>query len=270
MTFRRISVVVAAFAVVLTSSAEAQTRLRYRALGDTLSYAMTDSTVNTVVTPMGEMPTNIHAASAVKLSSAAAGDSLQVTARLTDMKVGMSAMGQQMDMPMPAGWDAVNTFTVSSLGISLAGAVADGADGGAAASNTVQRLFLPLPEGAVAVGESWSDTATMVLDSAVTGEIRAASTGSWVSDTTVDGRQLRVLRYVTEYTISMQGEMQGMQMTQNMSGRSETIAHFDPALGVNVFVQEAGQMKGKVNIAAAGMTDVDSSVTIKRTARLQR
>ncbi|MGH7502467.1 MAG: hypothetical protein ACREL7_12010 [Longimicrobiales bacterium] len=123
--------------------------------------------------------------------------------------------------------------------------------------STFKRLFQPLPGRIVPPGTQWMDTVRTVD---VNEGIRATTTSvvrsTLIGDTAVDGRRLMVIRSETEMTTTVAGNAQGFEIRQNLTGTSEGLTLWDPALGAVHERREVAQLNGTMEMPAMNMTGI--------------
>jgi len=126
-------------------------------------------------------------------------------------------------------------------------------------------FFLRLPNRVVQPGESWSDTvrvdeenegARSVNETVVTSTLRG--------DTTVAGRRLWVINSTKTTHVLVEGNMQGMDMRNELNGTINETSLWDPARRMLHSSSSTGSMTGVVSIPNAGMNDIPITVTNTR------
>ena len=135
--------------------------------------------------------------------------------------------------------------------------------------NLFADFFLRLPNRVVQPGESWTDTI-----SAITEEEGARSENTTIvvstfrGDTTIAGRTLWRIDAMKTSTVLVEGNMQGMEMRNELSGTVTERALWDPNLRALHSSSAAGSMTGVLDIPSAGMAAIPISVTNNRRVRL--
>lgn len=135
--------------------------------------------------------------------------------------------------------------------------------------NLFADFFLRLPNRVVQPGESWTDTIT-----AITEEEGARSENTTIvvstlrGDTTVAGRRLWIIDATKTASVLVEGNMQGMDMRNELSGTVTEHALWDPNLRALHSSSAAGTMTGTLDIPSAGMTAIPISVSNHRRIRL--
>lgn len=135
--------------------------------------------------------------------------------------------------------------------------------------NLFADFFLRLPNRVVQPGESWTDTIT-----AITEEEGARSENTTIvvstlrGDTTVAGRRLWIIDATKTASVLVEGNMQGMDMRNELSGTVTEHALWDPNLRALHSSSAVGSMTGTLDIPSAGMTEIPISVSNHRRIRL--
>lgn len=135
--------------------------------------------------------------------------------------------------------------------------------------NLFADFFLRLPNRVVRPGESWTDTI-----SAVTEEEGARSENTTIvvstfrGDTTVAGRTLWIIDATKTASVLVEGNMQGMNMRNELTGTVTEHALWDPNLRALYSSNAVGTMTGMLDIPDAGMSAIPISVTNHRRVRL--
>ncbi|MEZ4424703.1 MAG: hypothetical protein R3E98_14935 [Gemmatimonadota bacterium] len=123
-------------------------------------------------------------------------------------------------------------------------------------------FFLRLPDRSVGVGDSWVDTLT--VDETMEG-VRNTNTTvtryAITGDTTVAGT--RLLRITTESDVEMvaEGTMQGMSMSQTLSGTSSGWLLWDPQAALLQESWSSGELSGAMVVDMPGAPDMTMSLT---------
>jgi len=248
------------------ATAQAQSTMTYIGAPATARYTSSDTTTRAMggVSGVGSM---VHLATTIELSIRAEGDSLRVTSKLTDLKGGVSAMGQEMELPKQPGWDAPAEFMIAANG---GARMTQMPTGPAASSDAFTRMFPKLPTTSLQRGGSWTDTsADSLSDGDITGVTNVRTTATWERDTTVDGRAVRVLRYVAEHDVNVTGRQNGGEIRQQLRGTVTTIALYDPARKLMVEVHENGELRGTIDAPSMGISGAELVQTVARHTKLQ-
>ena len=236
-------------------------------------YASNDTArINIEVQPGMGMEQTMGQNSTVRLSFAPAasgnGD-LTVTATWVDFNAFMeSAMMPRQDVGMDA---LAGDFTLNLTpegeveqvsGPELPEAVQELSMGG---DNMFTDFFLRLPNRVVQPGESWTDTIRVESENEgarSVNEIVIASTLR--GDTMVAGRRLWVIASTKASSLRVEGNMQGMDMSNELSGTITQTSLWDPARRVLHSSHSTGSMTGVLNVPNAGMNDIPISVNNTR------
>ena len=130
-------------------------------------------------------------------------------------------------------------------------------------------FFVRLPGRIAQPGETWTDTVRVDEETAGTHTVNETIVVStFRGDTTVAGRTLWIIDATKTSTVVIEGDMQGMQMRNELSGSMAERTLWDPARRVMHSTRSTGSMTGSVSIPAAGMTDIPLDVSNSRYVRL--
>jgi hypothetical protein len=258
----------------VTGGVSAQAPLRYKGMPAKVVFTTADTVASTINGgPMGAMVTTIGSTSILSLELHAVGDSTHVVSTLTEMKGTMEAMGQSMEIPIPPTAKEPAEFMLAQNGETrhVKGTGAPDIARGAAPSGAISRMFIKLPEKSLSIGDTWTDTTNEKMDTAgIKMAMTGTTRGTYASDSTVDGVRVKVIRFAGESTMKMSGNMNGMEMSQDVKGTSSALALFDPARNIVIFIREEAKMEGKLDAPAANMSAVPITQEIRRTLRLSK
>lgn len=231
------------------------TRILVRAPGD--------RTIETVIAVRSRATIGVHVDSAGMLAS------VRLDSLTGDFAVAgeASVVLDSADVPVdavllrlsPAGADSV--IVVPGFSAALTRVV-----GGA---SFMQHLFVPLPGGPTAFGAVWTDTLTMTEeDAGVRSTTRAIVVSSLAGDTLVDGRTLRVIASNISMAIDVSGVVDGLEVTQRLTGEGNARTLWDDERALLVWREEHGTARGTMDLPALGASAVPVEATIHRTVRL--
>ena len=242
-----------------------------------LEYMSSDTArINIEVQPGMVMEQTMGQSSHVRLSfapAAAADGNLTVTASYVDFDAfAESSMAPRQDIDGSAlQGDFVLSLAPSGeveqvSGPELPEAIEGLTMGG---DNLFADFFLRLPNRVVQVGESWSDTITSVTEEeGARSENTTIVVTTFRGDTTVAGRRLWIIHAAKTATVLVEGNMQGMDMRNELSGSVTEHALWDPNLRALHSSSAVGTMTGVLDIPSAGMTAIPISVSNHRRIRL--
>lgn len=137
-------------------------------------------------------------------------------------------------------------------------------------------LFPRFPDGPVEVGDSWADTIDASLEEddlaaagvAGIGDIGAGgstiTTWTLAGDTTVAGRTLTLIAMITDGNMAVSGEVEGQDMTQDMTNVVEGSFLWDPERRVLAAVELTRTTDGTVT-----MQGTEMSMTAVGTVRIR-
>lgn len=135
--------------------------------------------------------------------------------------------------------------------------------------NLFADFFLRLPNRIVQPGESWTDTVSAVTEeNGARSENETIIVSTFRGDTTVAGRTLWVIDIAKTARVLVEGNMQGMDMRNELTGTISEVALWDPALRALRSSSATGTMNGTVDIPSAGMAAIPISVTNHRRLQL--
>ena len=135
--------------------------------------------------------------------------------------------------------------------------------------NMFADFFVRLPNRVVSVGESWTDTVT--AENEVDGARSVNNTvivSTFRGDTTVAGRTLWLIDSNKSTSVLVEGNMQGMNMRNELTGTVTERTLWDPTRRLLVSSNSTGTMTGTVSMPDAGMNDIPLSVTNTRSIQL--
>ena len=117
--------------------------------------------------------------------------------------------------------------------------------------------FVRLPGALVTVGATWTDTLTSEEESeGIRTRTRSIVTSTWTRDTLDAGRTLRVIESSTHTTVEVDGEIQGMTMSQRLEGSSTALSFWDPAPRLVVRRRSSGELAGSMTLPQVGSLPV--------------
>ena len=135
--------------------------------------------------------------------------------------------------------------------------------------NMFADFFLRLPNRIVTPGESWTDTLRIETNEDGNHSLNETIIVSTLrGDTTVAGRTLWVIEANKSASLLVEGNMQGMEMRNELSGTVNEVSLWDPARRLLVSSRSSGTMTGSVSMPSAGMNDIPISVSNVRSVTL--
>ena len=135
--------------------------------------------------------------------------------------------------------------------------------------NMFADFFVRLPNRVVTPGETWTDTVSTTNDmDGATSTTTMITVSTLRGDTTVAGRRLWIIDRSRSSHALVEGNVQGMDMRNEMSGTVSETTLWDPARRLLVSSRGTGEMTGSVSMPAAGMNDMPLRVSNTRTIRL--
>lgn len=238
----------------------------------TASFVKADTAVVTVDAPgMGTFDVDVQAEATVDVAFTEGAGGLNVTATYSALS---GTMTNPMGAPLNVDESAVEgqlVFTVDGRGRTT---VTESLEVDLEAVQLVSpsgfayELFPRLPDRVVAVGDSWTDTVTVVEEAeGISSETIAIVTYTVAGDTVVGGRSLMKLNTDSEIEASVSGSMQGMSMSQNMSGSGSGWVLWDAAMSLVHSSFSVGDLAGVMSIDAPGAPDMSLTVSSKAYTR---
>jgi hypothetical protein len=132
-----------------------------------------------------------------------------------------------------------------------------------------QRLFMRLPGRSASVGTVWVDTVETTDVGGMINNTRQIISSRLAGDTTVNGRQLQVIRSDITATVRISGSNAGVEVVQNLSGTTTATTLWDAQRGVVVERVEAGSMSGAMDLPGMGVTGVPVNAESRQVLRLR-
>jgi len=126
-------------------------------------------------------------------------------------------------------------------------------------------FFLRLPDATVGVGDSWVDT--LVVDESmegVTTTTTSITTYTVEGDTTVAGMEMLKVNANSEIEAVAEGTMQGMSMSQALSGTSTGSMLWDLAGSLLYSSNSVTELSGGMTIDMPGAPDMSMSITSRQ------
>lgn len=131
--------------------------------------------------------------------------------------------------------------------------------------NLFADFFVRLPNRMVQPGESWTDTISSIEEEeGGRSENETIIVSTFRGDTTVAGRTLWIIDAAKTSHVLVEGNMQGMDMRNELSGTINQRSLWDPARRVVQSATATGEMTGTVDIPSAGMAAIPISVSNTR------
>lgn len=242
-----------------------------------LTYASADTArINIEIGPGQSMEQTMGQTSQVRLSFApvmGTAGNLSVTAEFVDFAAFMeSSMMPRQDL----GEDLIQgefqlSLTPAGEVETLSGPeLPEEVQGMMMGSTLFDDFFMRLPAETVQPGASWTDTirSENEMEAGPTSSSESIVVSTFRGDTTVAGRTLWIIESNSTTSVVVEGETQGMQMRNELSGTVRETSLWDPARRLLHSSTARGTMNGSVSIPAAGMSDIPLNVTNTRTVRL--
>lgn len=260
----RMNMLIRATAAVLlgatTAAAQGTADLRYVApLPSTVVLTSVDSISSTMSgMPMGDLTSSGTVRTVTELRFRSGEGGTILTATLKELDGSMETpMGT---VPMTSGEVepvearlAVTGLNPEEIMEGQAAAALSSPD--AISSQRALSALLVVPGRQLKLGESWTDTTTMSptvegLDMAMT----VITRGTYEADTVVDGRPLNVLRITSDMTTKTSGTVQGMDVSQDMTAKSQSRVLWDSARHMAVHNDATTETRMESFMAQQGVT----------------
>lgn len=130
-------------------------------------------------------------------------------------------------------------------------------------------FFPRLPAEAVTPGEVWVDTLRLEQETEVGTTVnQAIVTSTFRGDTLIGNRSIWIIDSEKDISISMEGEAQGMEIRQELSGSASETVQWDPARSLLLSAVSSGSMSGTFSMPGAGMADIPVDATMRRRVQL--
>jgi hypothetical protein len=140
----------------------------------------------------------------------------------------------------------------------------------AGAEGIYKRFFLQLPNRAVQVGASWTDTTyTEETNEGVTTKVQNIVHSTWTRDTTVATHTLNVISFTSERTLEVSGLSQGVNIVQKLRGTASGTALWDPDRRTLVGRSETAQLNGTFDLPAMNMLNMPINAGGRSSTRLR-
>lgn len=129
-------------------------------------------------------------------------------------------------------------------------------------------IFPRLPDRPVVAGDRWVDTLEVVVDEEA-GHIETRSISEYTvrGDTLVDGRTLIRVDFVSDDEREVQASEQGVDITQDLGGRSSGFFLWDPAARALHSQSSSSQMTGTMEVTGAPFP---LGLTVEASSRMER
>lgn len=238
--------------------------LRYQSpIPASITYVTIDSMWTTMTgMPTGDMATTARFRSVNELNFSPVDGGFDVTAVLNSLEgTTETPMG---DMPMSASNVPPMTIRITATGANAAEMTANAAASAAGkspgdllGSSKSASGLLTLPGRELDAGETWSDTVKLSPEAdGMKTDMLIVIHGTYEGDTVADGTTLNVLKIHTEMTMSMNGTVQGMTMTQQTSTTSDERVLWDSSRHYATSKDGVGEIRSETSMLEQGMTMV--------------
>ncbi|MDE2805332.1 MAG: hypothetical protein OXN18_09340 [Gemmatimonadota bacterium] len=232
------------------------------------TFQMTDTTVVSISTPMGDMAVNTGTDLTLAMTFERVAEGIRIVGTVEHFQA--SAQNPMMGTQSVDGDDVSGTleYVIGRRGdveiTSLPELPAASAQMSPFAALAYE-LLPPLPDAVVEPGGMWVDTVTWTTDIE---SMETTSTGiltyTLVGDTLVEGRTLLNFAVSGEVSADAEGNVGGMTMTQSMAGSTAGFILWDAEHGLPAYQESEREMEG--SMSAAGMPPF--SMTVSGTTRV--
>lgn len=227
------------------------------------TFQMTDTTVVSISTPMGDMAVNTGTDLTLAMTFERAAEGVRIVGTVEHFQASMenpmmgtqSVDGDDLNGNLEYVIGRRGDVEVTSLP-ELPGALAQMSP----FASVAHELFPPLPDAVVETGGMWVDTVTWTTEME---SMETTSTGiltyTLVGDTLVDGRALLNFAATGEVSADAEVNQGGMALTQSMAGSLTGFILWDAERGLPAYQEAAREMEG--SMSAAGMPPFPLSVS---------
>jgi len=233
-----------------------------------IRYEVTDSSLMSIATPMGDMTFRAHARSVLDVAFADHADGTMVTATLAEYE---SVAENDMSGTTTEDVDDVEgplVFVIDDRGAAEVLSLPEtSGEAGARArfASMAHSLFPRLPSQAVEPGFSWTDTVTWSFDDEEVVSTTTAYRYSLTGDTVVDGRQMAMIDVAGEGETVIEADAGGMQLTTTLSGTFTGAALWDWRRGIlhSLFVDQQADGVGRLDMPGVPPFDIEASEQLR-------
>jgi len=132
-------------------------------------------------------------------------------------------------------------------------------------------FFVRLPGVATVPGTVWTDTVSLTdAGGGVESRTETIVSASFVGDTAIDGRTLRVITSRFTSSVVLTGIVDGMEVSQQLVGTGEATTLWDDAASLMFLREETVTSTGTMDLPAAGLRAVPVEARTRRVVRLQQ
>jgi hypothetical protein len=135
---------------------------------------------------------------------------------------------------------------------------------------TFRRFFLRLPGRVVQPGSSWTDTVTNAETSdGMTTRTRNIVRATYVRDTVVEGKTLKLITATSDRTLDVSGTSQGIEIRQKLTGTANGTILWDSERNLTVWRSEAANLSGTFDLPAMNLSNMPITATGRATVQLK-
>ncbi len=132
-------------------------------------------------------------------------------------------------------------------------------------------FFARLPGGTAAPGTVWTDTLALTdAGGGVESRTETIISASFLGDTIINGRTLRVIASRFTSSVVLSGIVDGMEVSQRLVGTGEATTLWDDAASLMFSREETITSTGTMDLPAAGLRAVPVEARTRRVVRLQQ
>ena len=135
---------------------------------------------------------------------------------------------------------------------------------------TYRRFFLRLPGRVVTAGTTWTDTISSTETSeGMTTRTRNIVRSTYVRDTVVAGKTLKLITATSDRTLDVTGTSQGIEIRQKLTGAANGTILWDSERNLTVWRSETASLNGTFDLPAMNLTNMPITATGKATVQLR-
>ena len=227
------------------------------------TYQITDTTVLSITTPMGDMAVDTEMDVTLALTFERAAEGVRVMGSVEDFSASMTNPMTGRETADADDLSGSLDYTIGRRGDAEVASLPElpaAAEQMSPFSSIARELFPPLPDAVVEPGGMWVDTVTWTTElSAGEATANAVLTYTLVGDTLVDGRTLLHFTVVSEVSSEADVTQGAMDMTQIMAGSAGGFIFWDADRGLPVYQESNRELEG--NLEVVGMPPLPMSAS---------
>ena len=227
------------------------------------TYQITDTTVLSITTPMGDMAVDTEMDVTLALAFARVAEGIRVTGSVEEFSASMTNPMTGRETADADDLSGSLEYTIDRRGEAEVASLPElpaAAEQMSPFSSIARELFPPLPDAVVEPGGMWVDTVAWSTElSSGEATSNAVLTYTLVGDTLVDGRTLLHFTVVSDVSSEADVTQAGMDMTQRMAGSAGGFIFWDADRGLPVYQESNRELEG--NLEVVGMPPLSMSAS---------